>query len=84
VDKDIRWKQRLENYKKAFSQLDGAVRRDRECGLNELEKQGLVQAFEYSFELAWNVMKDYLDFAGFTAIVGSRGAVRCVRLLTRA
>jgi len=44
--------------------------------LNELEKQGLIQAFEYTFELAWNTLKDYFEVQGETNIHGSRDALR--------
>ena len=44
--------------------------------LSELEQQGLVQGFEFTHELAWNVLKDYLDDAGVSGVVGSKGATR--------
>jgi len=44
--------------------------------LNDLEKQGLIQAFEYSFELAWNVIKDFYEYQGVSNIQGSRDAFR--------
>ncbi|MDR2471049.1 MAG: nucleotidyltransferase substrate binding protein, partial [Treponema sp.] len=44
--------------------------------LTDLEKQGTIQGFEFTFELAWNVMKDYLEEQGITDIIGSKGAVR--------
>lgn len=44
--------------------------------LNELEQQGLIQAFEFTHELAWNVMKDYFEYQGDTTITGSRDATR--------
>lgn len=56
---DIRWKQRFSNYINAFEQLQEAVELSRERELSMLEKQGLIQAFEYTHELAWNVMKDF-------------------------
>ena len=57
---DIRWQQRLANYSKALEQLGSAVSTSRQRSLFDLEKQGLIQAFEFTHELAWNVMKDYL------------------------
>jgi nucleotidyltransferase substrate binding protein (TIGR01987 family) len=73
MEKDIRWKQRFENYKLAVSQLQKFIdKRD----LNELEEQGLIQAFEFTHELAWNVMKDYFDYQGMVNIHGSRDATR--------
>lgn len=76
MESDIRWKQRLENYSKALRQLESAVTLSRERDLSDLEEQGLIQAFEFSHELAWNVMKDYFLFQGNSNITGSRDASR--------
>ncbi len=76
VDPDIRWKQRLANYRKAASQLSSAVDLAQTRELSELERQGLIQAFEFTQELAWNVMKDYFLYQGNPAITGSRDAIR--------
>lgn len=73
---DIRWQQRFANYKKALAQLSAAVLLNREHSLTDLEKQGLVQAFEYTFELGWNTLKDYLTYQGITGLVGSRDTIR--------
>lgn len=70
---DIRWVQRLNNFSKALIQLTKFIEKGE---LNELEKQGLIQAFEYTFELAWNTIKDYFEAQGETGILGSRDAVR--------
>jgi nucleotidyltransferase substrate binding protein (TIGR01987 family) len=70
---DVRWMQRFENFKKAFSQLSEFMERD---SLNKLEEQGMIKAFEYTYELAWNTMKDFLEFQGETDIPGSREAIR--------
>ena len=70
---DIRWKQRLANFNKALSQLKKFIEKGE---LNELEEQGLVQAFEYTYELAWNVVRDYLREQGNQNIHGSRDAIR--------
>ena len=58
----IRWKQRFENYQKAFSQLKEFIEKG---ALNKFEVQGLIQCFEYTFELSWKTMKDYLEQEGF-------------------
>ncbi|MDR1932454.1 MAG: nucleotidyltransferase substrate binding protein [Spirochaetales bacterium] len=76
METDIRWKQRFQNYRKAFSCLTGAVRTAKEHPLSDMEQLGLVKAFEFTFELSWNVMKDYLTMQGITGIIGSRDAVR--------
>lgn len=70
---DIRWIQRLKHFSKALSQLTKFIEKG---ALNELEKQGLIQAFEYTFELAWNALKDYFEVQGETNIHGSRDALR--------
>lgn len=56
---DMRWMQRLANYRKALTQLENAVTLANTRPLSNLEKQGLVQAFEYTYELAWNTIKDF-------------------------
>jgi len=73
---DIRWQQRLANYNRALYQLESAVQLARERALSDLEKQGLIQAFEFTHELAWNVMKDYFVYQGQNLITGSRDAIR--------
>ena len=76
MSKDIRWKQRFINYQKAFFTLKNAVELAAARELTDLEKQGMIQGFEFTFELAWNVMKDYLEEQGIIGIIGSKGAVR--------
>ncbi|WP_180682350.1 nucleotidyltransferase substrate binding protein [Tepidicella baoligensis] len=73
---DIRWQQRLANYGKALERLTEAVQLAQQRPLSELEKQGLIQAFEFTHELAWNVMKDYFVYQGNNNITGSRDAIR--------
>lgn len=74
--KDIRWHQRLENFHKAFSELNEAVELSRTRTLTKLEKQGLIQVFEYTHELAWNTIKDFFVDQGNTNIAGSKDATR--------
>ncbi|WOK05062.1 nucleotidyltransferase substrate binding protein [Imperialibacter roseus] len=73
MEQDVRWKQRFENYEKALSQLKRFIDKGE---LNEFEEQGLIQCFEYTYELAWSLMKDYLTFQGIVGITGSRDAIR--------
>ena len=72
-EKDVRWIQRFRNYSKALGQLSKFIEKKE---LNELEKQGLIQAFEYTYELAWNTIKDFFENQGETGIHGSRDAFR--------
>lgn len=73
---EIRWKQRFENFEKAFDQLSKATALATTRNLSELEQQGLIQSFEYTHELAWKVMKDYFFHQGNFTINGSRDATR--------
>lgn len=68
-NKDIRWKQRFENLQLAFEQLNSFNKVEQ---LNDLEKQGVIKAFEYTFELSWKMLQDYLQFLGFTDFIGPR------------
>lgn len=70
---DIRWEQRFANYRKALGQLQKFIIKDE---LSELEEQGLIKAFEYTYELGWNAMKDYLTYQGILNITGSRDTIR--------
>ena len=70
---DIRWQQRFKNYQKALAQLRKFIRKG---NLSELEEQGLVKAFEYTYELAWSTLKDFLQYQGHADIYGSRDAIR--------
>ena len=76
LDVDVRWKQRFSNFKKALIQLEGAVTLSQQRELSQLEKQGVIQAFEFTHELAWNVLKDYLEDQGEQNIRGSKDATR--------
>ncbi|MDR1485477.1 MAG: nucleotidyltransferase substrate binding protein [Planctomycetaceae bacterium] len=73
---DIRWKQRFSNFIKALTLLGEAVQLQRSRDLSELELHGLIQRFEFTHELAWNLLKDYMEFQGQIFIAGSRDAVR--------
>ncbi|MGE5313454.1 MAG: nucleotidyltransferase substrate binding protein [Acidobacteriota bacterium] len=74
--KDIRWIQRFNNFEKAFGKLSEAVQLAKERALTELEKQGLIQAFEYTHELAWKTLKDFLESRGVQTIYGSKDTSR--------
>ncbi len=68
-NKDIRWQQRFTNFKKAFAQLERFVSEE---DLNEMEEQGLIKAFEYTYELSWKTLQDLLKDKGYPDIVGPR------------
>lgn len=63
--KETRWRERFQNFDKAYHQLQSAINNFEK--LNKLEKEGLIQRFEYTFELAWKTMKDYLEAQGIEA-----------------
>lgn len=78
---DIRWQQRFANFKKALKKLaEGIELSDNDfsatAGLSDIVSEGLIQRFEFTHELAWNVMKDYAVYQGVTEIRGSRDAIR--------
>lgn len=90
TEQDIRWQQRFSNFNKALKKLEEAVtyiksnynldannvEEELDTTLDDLIKQGLIQNFEYTHELAWNVIKDYAQFQGNGEIRGSRDAAR--------
>lgn len=77
MEQDIRWKQRFSNYTKALAVFTEAVELARSRQLSPLEKQGLVQSFEFTQELSWKVLKDFLEYQGAaTGILGSKDAIR--------
>ncbi len=74
--KDLRWTQRFHNFSKALSQLAEAVNLARQRELSKLEKQGIIQTFEFTHELAWNTLKDFFENRGAQNIYGSKDATR--------
>ena len=74
--KDIRWIQRFNHFTKALSQLGEAVTLAQKRPLSKLEKQGLIQAFEFTHELAWNTLKDFLEERGVQNLYGSKDTTR--------
>ncbi len=73
---DTRWLQRFSNYQKAMLTLSDAADLAATRALSNLEQQGLIQGFEFTHELAWNVLKDYLEEQGFVGLIGSKNATR--------
>ena len=77
TEADIRCKQRFENYGKSLALLSDIVNSiDKNSPLSNKDRLSVIKSFEISFELAWNVMKDYLSYKGITEIVGSRDSIR--------
>ena len=78
--KDIRWEQRFSNFNKALKKLSEAIgyvkNKPKEKVLDEILKEGIIQRFEYTHELAWNVMKDFLLEIGDVTLYGSKDATR--------
>ena len=70
---DIRWQQRFSNYCKALDRLEDFLEPP---ALNEREQQGLIKAFEYTYELAWNTLRDLLRSQGEAFLLGSRDTLR--------
>lgn len=78
---DIRWVQRYSNFRKALAKMSEAIdivaeKYNWQDSIDELLKEGLIQRFEYTHELAWKVMKDYEEYQGYNNIRGSRDAIR--------
>ena len=70
ANKDIRWKQRFQNYKNALGQLGDGLKVKKP---DVLQKRGLIQCFEYTFELAWKTLQDFLiQERGYTDAKGPR------------
>ena len=66
MKEDIRWIQRFQNFERAFILLRSALEEKEIEEFSELEQEGIIQRFEYNFELAWKTLKDYLEYSGIT------------------
>ncbi len=73
---DVRWRQRFQSFRKAYAQLSAAADLAKQRKLSDLEQQGLIQAFEFTHELAWNTLKDFLESRGAANLYGSKDATR--------
>jgi nucleotidyltransferase substrate binding protein (TIGR01987 family) len=76
TSQDVRWIQRFKHFEQAYAQLEKAVELSKKRPLTELEEQGIIQAFEYTHELAWNSMKDFLEEQGVRDLYGSKDSSR--------
>ena len=70
---DVRWEQRFQNFTKSMHYLEDALQIPEP---DIVQKAGIIQFFEMSFELAWNMVKDYLEEQGFVEIKSPRGAIK--------
>ena len=75
MEQDIRWKQRFANFEKAFLLLKQAVE-TYDDNADAIIKEGIIQRFEFTHELAWRVLKDFLEYEGYQNVTGSRSATR--------
>ena len=75
MNSDSRWIQRFDNYGRALKTLRNAAELATQRPLSELEQQGLIQGFEFTHELAWNLLKDFLEAQGIAGLIGSRDAI---------
>lgn len=73
---DVRWLQRFDSFSKALKSFRTGLELANQRELSDLEKQGLIQSFEFCHELAWNTLKDLLEYQGISGMLGSRDAVR--------
>lgn len=73
---DVRWMRRHDSFRKALATLTDGVELAATRPLSSLEEQGLIQGFEFTHELGWNLLKDYLEEKGFTGLIGSKDACR--------
>ncbi|NMC87957.1 MAG: nucleotidyltransferase [Candidatus Moranbacteria bacterium] len=76
TSQDVRWIQRFKHFEQAYAQLEKAVELSKKRPLSELEEQGIIQAFEFTHELAWNVLKDFLEEQGVRGLYGSKDSSR--------
>lgn len=73
---EVRWIQRANSFEKAFGRLRAAVKLAEQRELSDLEAQGLIQGFEYTHELAWKTLKNFLEAQGIVNLYGSRDTTR--------
>lgn len=76
MNNDIRWKQRFQNFENAYNTFVRMIDRHEKTPDDEAVQMALVQAFEFTYELAWNVMKDYLENEGFDEVRNAKQTIR--------
>ncbi|MGF1533706.1 MAG: nucleotidyltransferase substrate binding protein [Bernardetiaceae bacterium] len=75
MEQDIRWKQRFDSFERALVQLEKGIAYYQTNPI-DLVKEGIIQRFEFTHELSWKVMKDFLEYEGVTGIIASRSATK--------
>ncbi|MYB96746.1 nucleotidyltransferase [Candidatus Poribacteria bacterium] len=73
---EVRWIQRANSFERALERLRAAVKLAEQRELSDLEAQGLIQGFEYTHELAWKTLKNFLEAQGIVNLYGSRDTTR--------
>lgn len=73
---ELRWKQRFENLQKAKATLKLALDRLQETPDDKLMQLALIQSFEFTYELSWKTMKDYLKHEGVLEAVTPRQVIK--------
>lgn len=76
MNNDIRWKQRFQNFENAYQMFFRTLERQAAEPQDEIIQMALVQAFEFTYELAWNVMKDYLENDGYDEVNNAKQTIR--------
>ena len=76
MEEDVRWKQRFNSFTRVLVWLTEAVELKQQRSLSHIELQGFIKSFEFTHELAWNVIKDLAHYQGQEQIMGSRDATR--------
>jgi len=71
-----RWKQRFQNFENAYNVLARMIDRKKLTPDDEAVEMALIQSFEFTYELAWKTMRDYLESEGFDNIAGSKQIIR--------
>lgn len=78
TDPDCCWRLRIGNFARALEALEQAVELSWQRPLRERDQQGLIQGFEFTHELAWNLLKDDLHDQGIEVVIGSWDAIRLI------
>lgn len=75
-EKTERWRQHLATFDKALVRMDEVVTLWHSRKLSDLERDGMIQRFEYTQELAWKLLKNYIEYQGEAQMGGSRDTIR--------